>query len=194
MFRPRPELRICSLYPDRLNVYGDRGNLMVLAQRCAWRGIGFTLVAADVGDSIDPDAHDLFYIGGGQDRDQHVAGLDLLDTKRETLRGAAARGAVVLGVCGGLPDAGSFLRGGGHSAYPGRGSLTPAPRGPPGPRLIGAVSVEMEVDGTARGAGRLREPRRAHPPRHQANDRSAASCADTATTGATARRACVAAT
>src|SRR5437899_907283 len=83
------QLRVCSFYPDRLNVYGDRGNLMVLARRCAWRGLGFTLVAADVGDSIDPDAHDLFYIGGGQDRDQRVAGLDLIATKCEALRAAA---------------------------------------------------------------------------------------------------------
>src|SRR5712675_2040570 len=74
---------------------------MVLARRCAWRGLGFTLVTADVGNSIDPDAHDLFYIGGGQDRDQRVAGLDLIATKCEALRAAAARGAAVLGVCGG---------------------------------------------------------------------------------------------
>src|SRR6266550_2309370 len=101
MSRPRPALRVCSLYPDRLNVYGDRGNLMVLAQRCAWRGIGFSVDATDLGDAIDPDAHDLFYIGGGQDRDQRVAGLDLVATKRDALRDAAVRGAVVLGVCGG---------------------------------------------------------------------------------------------
>ena len=63
MSRPRPDLRVCSLYPDRLNVYGDRGNLMVLARRCTWRGVGFALVEADAGDPVDPDAHDLFYLG-----------------------------------------------------------------------------------------------------------------------------------
>jgi CobQ-like glutamine amidotransferase family enzyme len=101
MSQSRPQLHVCSLYPDRLNIYGDRGNLMVLANRCARRGIGFSLVAADVGDPIDPRGHDLFYMGGGQDREQRVSGLDLVECKRDALCAAAAEGAVVLGVCGG---------------------------------------------------------------------------------------------
>src|SRR5258708_5871531 len=118
-------------------------------RRCAWRGIGFSLAAADVGDSIDPDAHDLFYIGGGQDRDQRVAGLDLLDTKREALRAAAARGAVVLGVCGGYQMLGHSYEVEGQR-LPGAGLVDARTERPPGPRLIGAVLVEMEIDGAAR--------------------------------------------
>src|SRR5690348_12959464 len=96
-----PELRVCALYPDLMNIYADRGNLLFLRRRCEWRGIGFTLAGADPGDAVDPDAHDLFYLGGGQDRDQALCAHDLATVKRDALHAAAARGAVVFGVCGG---------------------------------------------------------------------------------------------
>src|SRR3954453_5800991 len=96
-----PVLRVCALYPDLMNIYADRGNLLMLERRCEWRGIEFELVAAGMGDRIDPDAHDLFYMGGGQDRDQRLCAFDLVDTKRDALHAAADRGALVLGVCGG---------------------------------------------------------------------------------------------
>ncbi len=67
---PEPTLRVCALYPGLMNIYADRGNLLLLEHRCAWRGIGFAVTAAELGDEIDPSAHDLFYLGGGQDRDQ----------------------------------------------------------------------------------------------------------------------------
>jgi hypothetical protein len=94
-------LRVCALYPDLLNIYADRGNLLMLERRCAWRGIGFELIASGLGAPLDPDEGDLFYIGGGQDRDQRLCAQDLIETKREALHAAAARGAIVLGVCGG---------------------------------------------------------------------------------------------
>src|SRR2546430_17673307 len=65
---PERPLRVCALYPDLLNIYADRGNLLLLERRCAWRGIGFEVTGVTLGDGLDPDAHDLFYIGGGQDR------------------------------------------------------------------------------------------------------------------------------
>src|SRR5438105_716491 len=84
-----------------MNIYADRGNMLLLERRCAWRGIGFELTAAGLGDRIDPDAHDLFYLGGGQDRDQRLCAYDLLETKGDALRAAAGRGAAILAVCGG---------------------------------------------------------------------------------------------
>ena len=104
-------LRVCALYPDLMNIYADRGNLLVLERRCAWRGIGFVLQPSGLGDALDPDAHDLFYLGGGQDRDQRLCAEDLIETKRAALHLAAARGAVVLGVCGGYQIASRYLRG-----------------------------------------------------------------------------------
>ena len=96
-----PALRICALYPELMNIYADRGNIAVLRARCEWRGLGFELASASLGDPLDPDAHDLFYIGGGQDRDQVTVAHDLAAGKRGPLHEAAERGAVILAVCGG---------------------------------------------------------------------------------------------
>jgi CobQ-like glutamine amidotransferase family enzyme len=82
-----PTLRVCALYPDLMNIYADRGNLLMLERRCAWRGIGFDLAGAGLGDEVDPDAHDLFYLGGGQDRDQALCAQDLATVKRDALHG-----------------------------------------------------------------------------------------------------------
>jgi CobQ-like glutamine amidotransferase family enzyme len=135
-------LRICALYPDLMNIYADRGNLLLLEQRCAWRGIGFTVTAAGLGDAVDPDAHDLFYLGGGQDRDQVLCAEDLVATKREALHAAAARGAVVLGVCGGYQLLGSsYVLG--DEELPGVGLVDLRTVREDGPRLIGNVAIEV---------------------------------------------------
>src|SRR3712207_8698716 len=84
-----------------MNIYADRGNLLLLERRCAWRGIGFELRGAGLGDEVDPGAHDLFYLGGGQDRDQALCAQDLATVKRDAMHAAAHRGAVVVAVCGG---------------------------------------------------------------------------------------------
>ena len=67
---PPLRVRVCALYPELMNIYADRGNIAVLRARCEWRGLGFERAATSLGESLDPDAHDLFYMGGGQDRDQ----------------------------------------------------------------------------------------------------------------------------
>ena len=84
-------LRVCALYPDLMNIYADRGNLALLQKRCDWRGLGFELAGSGLGDALDPDAHDLFYIGGGQDRDQALCAEDLATVKRDALHAAADR-------------------------------------------------------------------------------------------------------
>jgi len=78
-------LRVMWLYPDHMNIYADRGNIAVLERRCEWRGIGFELAGAGPETPVDPDAHDLFYMGGGQDRDQALVARDLVETKRDAL-------------------------------------------------------------------------------------------------------------
>ena len=141
-------LRVCALYPDLMNIYADRGNLILLERRCAWRGIGFTVTAAGLGDRIDPDAHDLFYLGGGQDRDQALCAQDLVDVKREALHAAAARGAAILAVCGGYQLLGhSYALG--DEELPGIGLVDLRTVREEGPRLIGNVAIEVELPGTA---------------------------------------------
>ncbi|HXC45228.1 MAG TPA: hypothetical protein VNU24_01375, partial [Solirubrobacteraceae bacterium] len=71
-------LRVCALYPELMNIYADRGNLFVLQRRCEWRGIDFQLSGSGLGESLDGAAHDIYYIGGGQDRDQLLCAEDLV--------------------------------------------------------------------------------------------------------------------
>jgi hypothetical protein len=136
---------VCALYPELMNIYADRGNLLMLERRCSWRGIGFELLSSDLGDRLDPDSADLFYIGGGQDRDQERCAFDLVEYKRDALAQIAARGGVILAVCGGY----QLL---GHSyqladeTLPGVGLLDVRTVREPGPRLIGNVAIEVELD------------------------------------------------
>jgi len=143
-----PELRVCALYPDLMNIYADRGNLSLLERRCAWRGIGFRLEGAGLGDELDPDAHDLFYIGGGQDRDQALCASDLATVKRDALHAAAARGAVIFAVCGGYQLLGHAYELGGER-LPGVGLVDLETVREEGPRLIGNVAIEVRLDGAA---------------------------------------------
>jgi CobQ-like glutamine amidotransferase family enzyme len=143
---PEQALRVCALYPDLMNIYADRGNLLLLERRCAWRGIAFTVTPAGLGDAVDPDAHDLFYLGGGQDRDQALCARDLVDTKRDALHAAAARGAVVLGVCGGFQLLGrSYALG--NEELPGVELVDLRTVREDGPRLIGNVAIEVDLPG-----------------------------------------------
>jgi CobQ-like glutamine amidotransferase family enzyme len=141
------ELRVCALYPDLMNIYADRGNLLLLERRCAWRGIGFTVFPSGLGDELDPDGADLYYIGGGQDRDQRLCAFDLASVKRDALHCAAARGAVVLAVCGGYQLLGHSYELGDES-LPGVGLVDLVTTRPPdnGDRLIGNVAIEIAPD------------------------------------------------
>jgi CobQ-like glutamine amidotransferase family enzyme len=141
-------LRICALYPDLMNIYADRGNLLVLERRCRWRGIGFELTPCGLGELLDGGAHDLLYLGGGQDRDQRLCAEDLLATKREALHAAAARAAVVLGVCGGYQLLGHSYELGPGEQLPGVGLLDVRTVRADGPRLIGNVAIEVDLDGS----------------------------------------------
>ena len=147
---PEATLRVCALYPDLMNIYADRGNLLLLERRCAWRGIGFEVTSAGLGDAIDPEAHDLFYLGGGQDRDQRLCAYDLVETKRDALHAAADRGALVLGVCGGYQLLGHSYELG-DEKIPGIGLVDlHTVRAEDGDRLIGNVAIEVDLDGTRR--------------------------------------------
>src|SRR3954463_4982915 len=137
-----------------MNIYADRGNLLMLRRRCEWRGIGFELTGAGLGDTVDPDAHDLFYLGGGQDRDQALCARDLATVKREALHAAADRGAVVLGVCGGFQLLGhSYVLG--DEELPGVGLVDLRTVREDGPRLIGNVAIEVDLPGLERPGARV---------------------------------------
>jgi lipid II isoglutaminyl synthase (glutamine-hydrolysing) len=139
-----PALRVLSLYPELMNIYADRGNIAVLRARCEWRGLGFEHAASSLGEPLDPDAHDLFYMGGGQDRDQAAVAQDMVETKTAALHAAAGRGAVVLAVCGGYQLLGeSYVVDG--EMLPGVGLVELRTVREPGPRLIGNCAIEADL-------------------------------------------------
>ena len=142
-------LRVCSLYPELMNIYADRGNIAVLRARCEWRGIGFEYLASSVGDELDPSAADLFYMGGGQDRDQRAVAHDMAASKRDGLHAAAERGAVVLAVCGGYQLLGHSYELDGEK-LPGVGLVDLTTVREPGPRLIGNCAIEADLGGGPR--------------------------------------------
>ncbi len=143
---PDRVLRVCALYPDLMNIYADRGNLLLLERRCAWRGIGFEVRAVSLGDDVDPAAHDLFYLGGGQDRDQRLCAFDLVETKRDALHAAAQQGKLVLGICGGFQLLGHDYDLDGER-LPGVGLVDLHTVREDGPRLIGNVAIEATLPG-----------------------------------------------
>src|SRR5450631_3850696 len=133
-----------------MNIYADRGNLLLLERRCRWRGIGFSLSASGVGEPLDPDGADLYYIGGGQDRDQRLCAEDLAHAKRDAIHAAAARGAVILAVCGGYQLLGNSYQLG-EETLPGVGLVDLETVRAEGSRLIGNVAIEVELEpGTRR--------------------------------------------
>jgi CobQ-like glutamine amidotransferase family enzyme len=143
------ELRALGLYPDQMNIYADRGNILFLQRRCEWRGIGFVYDGAGQGESVDPGAHDLFYIGGGQDRDQRAVAADLVETKQAALSAAVDDGAVLLAVCGGYQLLGESYQLG-EETLPGLGLADLRTVREEGPRLIGNVAIEIELGGEKR--------------------------------------------
>jgi lipid II isoglutaminyl synthase (glutamine-hydrolysing) len=144
------KIRVAHLYPDYLNIYADRGNIAVLAQRAAWRGHELEVRALSVGDSVQPGAFDLLYVGGGQDREQALVAEDLA-AKRDGVIAAVDRGAAVLAVCGGYQLLGRSYRDFHGVDLPGVG-LFPLETVAGERRMIGDVLLECELEPGARGA------------------------------------------
>jgi lipid II isoglutaminyl synthase (glutamine-hydrolysing) len=132
------------LYPDYLNIYADRGNIAVLARRAAWRGHELEVRTVSVGKPVEPGAHDLIYVGGGQDREQELVAQDLV-AKGEGVRAAVAGGAALLAVCGGYQLMGRSYRDFHGADLPGIG-LFPLETVAGETRMIGDVLLECELE------------------------------------------------
>jgi lipid II isoglutaminyl synthase (glutamine-hydrolysing) len=113
-------IRVGHLYPEYLNIYADRGNIAVLARRAALRGHELEVSAVGLGDELEPGAHDLLYVGGGQDREQALIAPDLA-ARGAAIREAVDGGTAVLAVCGGYQLLGRGYRGRDGSFMPGAG-------------------------------------------------------------------------
>jgi CobQ-like glutamine amidotransferase family enzyme len=142
-------IRVGHLYPDYLNIYADRGNIAVLASRAAWRGHELEVTPIGMHDTIVPGAHDLYYVGGGQDREQLLVAENLA-AKAEPLKTAVLDGgAALLAVCGGYQLLGRGYRGLHGEEMPGVG-LLPHETVAGERRMIGDVLLETELGGNGR--------------------------------------------
>jgi CobQ-like glutamine amidotransferase family enzyme len=138
-------IRVGHLYPDYLNIYADRGNIAVFARRAALRGHELEVTSLGLEDAIVPGAHDLYYVGGGQDREQLLV-ADNLAGKAEPLKEAVlGGGAALLAVCGGYQLLGRGYRGFHGEDMPGVG-LLPLETVAGERRMIGDVLLECELE------------------------------------------------
>ncbi len=138
-------LKVCHLYPDLLNLYGDRGNVIAFIQRCRWRDIPVELVEVNLGDQVDFSEMDFLFLGGGSDRAQNIIAADLA-ARRDMLKEAIEAGLVTLAICGGYQLLGKYYRTLEGEEIPGLGILdyyTLAGEN----RLTGDCAVEVNLDG-----------------------------------------------
>jgi CobQ-like glutamine amidotransferase family enzyme len=136
-------LTVGWLYPDLMNIYGDRGNILTLLNRAAWRGYEARLLNLGKGTAEGMDEVDIFFFGGGQDKDQALVYDDLIETKAGHLAAAVDRGAAVLAVCGGYQLLGHFYQTADGQRLPGIGLLD-AHTEAGGKRCIGDVVIEAD--------------------------------------------------
>lgn len=134
-------IRIAHLYPLQMNIYGDRGNILALVQRCRWRGIEVEVASLDVGQPANLRDYDIAFFGGGQDSNQALVATDFLQVKGPALREAVEEGLVLLAICGGYQLLGRYFRTYTGEELPGIGLLdawTVAGK----KRLIGNVVID----------------------------------------------------
>jgi lipid II isoglutaminyl synthase (glutamine-hydrolysing) len=135
-------LTIGWLYGDRMNIYGDRGNVIALQQRAAWRGIDSRVVPISIGDPI-PDDVAIYFFGGGQDQQQAAVAADLQGPKGERIRADIDAGAAALAICGGYQLFGHEYRPHAADPLPGIGVFDAVTVAGP-ERFIGNVVVESD--------------------------------------------------
>ena len=102
------ELKICHLYPEVMNLYGDRGNILCMQKRLSWRGIESSVTNLKIGDRANFADFDLFFIGGGQDFEQEVLLSDLSSGKDKEILAAIEDGKPFLCICGGYQMMGHY--------------------------------------------------------------------------------------
>jgi hypothetical protein len=138
-------IRVGHLYPDYLNIYADRGNIAVFARRAVWRGHDLDVTSIGMHDAIVPGAHDLYYIGGGQDREQSLVAGNLAAKAEPLIEAVTGGGAALLAVCGGYQLLGRGYRGLHGEEMPGVG-LLPLETTAGERRMIGDVLLESELE------------------------------------------------
>jgi CobQ-like glutamine amidotransferase family enzyme len=139
------QFKIAHLYPDLLDLYSDRGNVMILEKRAAWRGFDVTVEGITLGHEPRLKDYDVLVMGGGMDREQGIVAEDLL-RRRDNLAEAIEAGTVVLAICGGYQLLGNYFETSTGQRIPGLGLLDIETVGAK-MRMVGNVVAEMDIEG-----------------------------------------------
>lgn len=102
-------ISLAYLYPELLNIYGDYGNVLTIKNRCEWRNIEIEITRINTGSEIDPEKYDIYFIGGGQDKQQIEVSREM-QRQRNALHDAMNSNAVFLGICGGYQLFGKYYQ------------------------------------------------------------------------------------
>lgn len=138
-------IRVCHLYPDLLNLYGDRGNIIAFRQRCVWRGLPVEVREVSLGEAVEFTEYDFVFLGGGSDREQNLIAADLMK-RRDQFAEAIEEGLVVLAICGGYQLLGRYYLTAGGENIPGLDILDFYTRAGDR-RLVGNVAVLADLGG-----------------------------------------------
>ena len=142
------KLKICHLYPDLLNLYGDRGNLIAMRRRLEWRGIECEITEIPAGKPLPEEEFDLYFLGSGQDAELEPVLADLAGEKGEALRAAAEKGKVFLAVNTGMQLLGRERMEADGTARPMLGIVDFVTKLHPS-RAVGNYSFDCELDGVS---------------------------------------------
>lgn len=141
------ELKIVWMYHDIMDLYGDKGNMMVLRRRCEQRGISVVIDTCGIGDTCDLSAYDLIFLGGGADREQMML-IDDLRARKENIRQAMDSGSFIFLVCGGYQLFGQYYIAADGSRMDGLGFFDYyTETGKDNARCIGNIAIECMLEG-----------------------------------------------
>lgn len=141
------KLHICWMYHDIMDLYGDKGNMMVLTKRCKDRGIDVVIDTLAIGEERDLSAYDLLFLGGGADKEQMMLMDDLL-SRRDNIKQAMDQGTFVLLICGGYQLFGQYYINADNEKIEGLKFFDYyTETGSNGTRCIGNIAIECDLDG-----------------------------------------------
>lgn len=104
------KIKILHLYPDLLNLYGDKGNIECLRKRLVWRGYDTEVRTYTCLDNdFDLSDIDIVFIGGGSDREQKIVCDKLLAHKKE-IKDYVENDGILVAVCGGYQLLGKYYK------------------------------------------------------------------------------------
>lgn len=142
-------LKVCWMYHDIMDLYGDKGNMLVLEKRCKDRGISIEIDTLSIGDTCDLSTYDLLFFGGGADKEQLLLIDDLLKRK-ENIKQAMEQGTFILLICGGYQLFGQYYISANNEKIEGLKFFDYyTETGSNGTRCIGNIAIECTLDDTS---------------------------------------------